>query len=489
MLRQFTVQRVTAVMLFVLIFVMATRAPTDTDTWWHLRSGEHILQQRAVYTTDPFSHTMAGQPWNYVGWLSQVILHLTYQTAGDAGLALLTALLATTGMGLVYRTCVGNVYVRAFALVLGAATAAVFWSARPHMASFVLSALVLYLLHVGRRGGRGRLWFIPLVMVLWANLHGGFAIGFILLLGTIAGESLGSLLNGSVSDAVSWRGVRQLVLISALSVVAVCINPYGPQVLGYPFQTVGIGVLQDFIQEWATPNFHERQFLPFAALLLSLYGAAGFSHLRLRWTDLVLTTGTALMALTAARNIALFAVVAVPVLTRHVDAILNERGWHIRTQAAARGAAGWVNLLLIVVILLGALLYVASVLSPQAVAAAQAERLPVRAAAWLNEAHPEGLMFNSYNWGGYLMFAAPDYPVFADGRTDLYDDVFLRAFLSTWHGLPGWEATLDTHHIGFVVIESDGLMANVMRSDDGWRPVYDDGQAVIFVRAETDAGL
>ncbi|MCZ7544119.1 MAG: hypothetical protein M5R40_11580 [Anaerolineae bacterium] len=415
------------------------------------------------------------------------MLAVVWRLGGDAGVALFTALVATAGMGFVYAMCAGSVYVRAFSVALGAAAAAVFWSARPQMLSFLLSAVVLYLLYLHKRAGRDRLLLIPLVMLLWVNLHGGFAIGFILLLGAIAGEALGNLLRwGDAEHVVSWAGVRRLVLVTALSAAAVCVNPYGPQMLAYPFRTVGIGALQDFIQEWASPNFHARQMWPFAFLLLAVYAAAGLSRRRLDWTDLVLTAGTAFLALTAARNIAVFAVVATPVLTRHVDAILDERGWQVRPQAAARGAMRWVNLALLVLILLGAALKVTGELAPRAVKQAQEAALPVRAAAWLSAARPEGKMFNSYNWGGYLMFAVPDYPVYVDGRTDLYDDAFLRVFLNTWRGLPGWEETLKAYDIGFVVIESGGLMANAMRHDAGWAVAYEDEQAVVFVRAETN---
>jgi hypothetical protein len=488
MLQRLTIQRVTLIILFALIFAMAVRVPLDTDTWWHIRSGEYIIEQRAVPTTDPFSHTRAGEPWIDHSWGAQIVLYLAYRLAGDVGLALYTALLATAGMGFVYLTCAGNIYVRAFSLVLAAAAAAVFWSARPQMMSFLLSTVVLYLLHRHKRGGRDRLLFIPLVMLLWANLHGGFAIGFILILGSIAGEVLGNLVHRGAADVVPWAGVRKLALVAALSLVAICVNPAGVQMLGYPFRTVGMGALQDFIQEWASPDFHQRQTWPFIILLLGVYAAAGLSRRRLDWTDLTLTAGTAFLALMAGRNIAVFAVVAAPVLTRHVDAFLEERGWQVRPARAAHGPAAFLNLALVVLILLGAALKVVGVLLPQTVHAAQEEALPVRVAAWLNQARPRGAMFNSYNWGGYLMFAAPDFPVFVDGRTDLYDDEFLREFLNAWRGLPGWEDTLDRYNVGFVVIETDGLMAIRMRLDDDWAIRYEDDQAVVFERAETGGG-
>ena len=92
-------------------------------------------------------------------------------------------------MALVYRMCAGNIYSRAFVVIIGAAAAAVFWSVRPQMVSFFLSTVVLYLLYLFKRQQKDFLWAIPPLMVLWVNLHAGFAIGFILLLGFMIGEA------------------------------------------------------------------------------------------------------------------------------------------------------------------------------------------------------------------------------------------------------------------------------------------------------------
>src|SRR5690606_30537637 len=203
-----------------------------------------------------FSFTKAGEPWTNHSWGSQIVLYGVWQLAENFGLAVFTAALATGGMYLVYRMCAGNVYLRAFALIIGAATAAVFWSPRPQMFSFFLSALVLYLIYLYKREKTDRLWLIPLVMLVWGNLHAGFSIGFILLGGTIAGEVINNLLNLQGEDVIIWARLRKLVIVTLVSVAAIVVNPYGLDMLRVPFQTVSIGALQDFIQEWRSPNFH-----------------------------------------------------------------------------------------------------------------------------------------------------------------------------------------------------------------------------------------
>ncbi len=494
--RKLTPQRLTLAILFVLIFAMAVRVPTDTDTWWHIRSGQYIAEQGRPPTTDPFSHTRYGQPWIDHSWGAQLVLYGVYElfgggiaagAPGNVGLALYMAALATVGMAFVYGMSEGDVYVRAFALVLGTATAAVFWSPRPQMFSFALGALVLYLLHLYKRRHRDRLWLVSPLIALWANVHGGFAIGFIFLVGFLVGEALGNLF-GEADDphVVRWGRLRKVALVTLVAVPAVALNPYGVQMLAYPFRTVNIGVLQDFIQEWASPNFHERQTWPFIALLLGTLGMAALSRPRIDWTDLTLVSGTAAMALMSGRNMSVFAIAATPALTRHLSAWLAERGWHVRPQRAVPTAQGWLNVALLALVLLGALGKIAAALDPQVVRAAQEERFPVQLAAFLRETPPPGRMFNSYNWGGYLMFAAPNVPVYVDGRTDLYDDAFLRQYLNIVLLREGWAEALDAQGVDFVAIEAQSVLATMLRTmSERWAErQFDGGRSALFVRVD-----
>jgi hypothetical protein len=487
-MRQLTIERAAAIILFALLFALATRIPTDTDTWWHIRSGQYMLSNGIIYA-DPFSFTKAGEPWINHSWGSQIILYAVWQLAGNTGLAIYTATLATIGMWFVYRICSGNVYLRAFAIVVGAATAAVFWSPRPQMISFLLSTVVLYLLHMHKRQKIDRLWYIPVIMGLWGNLHAGFSIGFILLLGSIAGEILGHIFNPQGEHIVSWAGVRKLVLVTVISIGAIVVNPYGFQMLAVPFQTIGIGALQNFIQEWNSPNFHERQTWPFIFLLFSLLGAVGASKKRLNWTDYMLCTGTAFMGLLAGRNIAVFAVVATPVLTYHLNDVLTERGWIVRSAKQVTPRMARMNALLVGLVVLGALLKVLLVLNPTLVNAEQRKILPIDAVTHLKSASLSGPIFNSYNWGGYLIFALPDMPIFVDGRTDLYGDEFLtQDYRKIATGESGWQTGLDRFGVNLVIMEKDSGLAQSLSATSGWKLDYEDDLAVVYTRESVSDG-
>lgn len=488
-------QRLMVLVLFILLFTMAVRVPTDTDTWWHLRSGQTMVEQHSVLRHDLFSHTRYGEPWINHSWGAQLLLYGVYRAfgggvepgaAGNVGLSLLTAALATLGMGLVYAMCAGNVYVRAFAVIVGAAAAAVFWSPRPQMMSFVLAAAVLYLLHLYKRRSLDRLWLIPVLIVLWVNLHGGFAMGFIVLLGTLAGEALGHLLGDRRPEVIRWPRLKKVALVTVVSVPLVAINPFGVRMLRYPLDTVSIGALQDFIQEWASPDFHLPQTWPFLALLLGMLGVFAVSTRRADWGDLVLVLGTAAMALLSGRNIALFALVATPVLSRQVDAWLDERGWQLRPRRTVSGRMLAANWILFALVILGALGKVATTLSRQTIRQAQEEFFPVQLAVYLRQEPSGGRLFNSYNWGGYLIFAAPNVPVYVDGRTDLYGDALLQRYLDIILLRDGWQDMLDEQGIGRVAIEADSPLAGALRlMPDRWRELrFDQGRSALFLRRQ-----
>lgn len=482
-LARLTTERVMQVALFALIFALATRIPVDTDTWWHIRSGEYTLTNGFIYE-DPFSHTRDDTVWLNHSWGTQIVLYWTWTLFGDAGLALYTALLATAGMLFVYLASAGNTYLRAFALVLGASTAAVFWSPRPQMVSFFLSAVVLYLLFAYKFRGIDRLWFIPVVMWLWGNLHAGFSIGFIFLAGMIAGEMAAALFNRGGDEVVGWRGVGKLIVVSLVSAALILINPYGYRMLLLPFQTVGIDVLRDFIQEWQSPNFQQLHVLPFILLLLLTTGAAGASPRRMRWASFVLFSGTAYMALAYGRNIAVFAVVATPILTFHADALLKERGWNIRPRRRVSRGIARINAVLLALILLGAVGKIAYTLEPSRVETAQREFLPVRVTEYLSETTPPGMLFNNYDWGGYLMWALPEMPVYVDGRTDLYGNDFLMEYISVYTANADWRPVFEQHDIRTVVIGAGVPLADELAGAAGWSLAYEDDQAVVYVREE-----
>lgn len=480
-MRNLTIERASIFIVFALLLLIAIRIPTDTDTWWHIRSGEYTLSNGMIYG-DPFSYTFKGETWINHSWGSQIILWATWKLAGNVGLALYTAILAVGGMALLYQISAGNAYLKAFILILGATTAAVFWSARPQMLSFFFSTLILFILYKYKREGKDWLWFIIPLMWLWANIHAGWSIGYLFLIAFIVGEVFNNFL-GIEEHLIHWEGWRKLIIATVISIPFLALSPYGLNNMLVPFNTVNIEPLRAFIQEWQSPNFQAREIWPFVAMLMLLLMSLWASRLKFDWSSFFLLIGTLFLALLYSRNIAVFAVAATPILTYHIDNALTERGYILRPRRIISPMMARVNLILIVVIFLGVLIYATNLLLPARVAEVQAKYLPVAAAQYMEDHDLPQPMFNSYNWGGYLMFAAPDYPVFVDGRTDLYGD-FVEVYRQIGFALGDWQSKLDKYGINMIVIERNSYLDVALRESSGWRLDYEDDLAVIWLRSD-----
>jgi hypothetical protein len=331
---------------------------------------------------------------------------------------------------------------------------------------------------------------------VWANVHGGYAIAFILMLCYVAGEAANRLLGQRQDPVLSRRQWLHLALAMGLCFLAVGLNPNTWQMWLYPFRTVGIGILRGFIQEWQSPNFHLVWQQPFILLLLLTVLALARSGRRADFTDLALLAVWTAAALLAARNMAIFALVAVPILVRYGTAAWarqlddwREVGWiQPLLKAVSAPMAGArlltiVNWTLLALVALAAMVRVSTSLSPGAMEKATRDFLPVDAVAYIQAQRPPGPMFNSYNWGGYLLFTLwPAYPVFVDGRTDLYDDALLRQYLQIYVADDGWQARLDEYGVRLVIVEPGSVLAKFLRLDATWQEVYRDQMAVVFVR-------
>jgi hypothetical protein len=498
--------RLAVSILFVAIFAMAARIPADTDTWWHLQAGRVTLESGRILQSDVFSHTRQGQPWLNHSWLSQIILYLLFSSFSYLGLGLFQALVVAVTFGFVYAQMEGDVFTRAFIVVLAAATSAVVWVSRPQLFSFLFTAVLCYLLYLYKWHSINRLWLLPLLFTLWVNLHAGYALGFIVLVGFVAGEVFNHLLawisptenerGGILDPIIPWRGVGFVVLVSLVSLFCLLINPNTTRMWTYYLDTVSIGVLQDFIQEWRSPDFHPLYTHPFIWLLLATLAAVGLSGRRVDGSDLALVAGFTYASLLAGRNIGPFALVAAPVLSRHVRPLVDRwlrvartRGW-LGPPRPAKGRYGslscrlaLVNWLLLVVVVVAA--GVKAFLPWRTEFNVENERrtLPLDAIEWIRAHRPEGPMFNSYNWGGYLIWHLwPDYLVFVDGRTDLYGDELLSQYLEVRFVRPGFQEVLDEYGVSFVLVEAGGFTARFLALSDGWQLAYSDEIAVIYTR-------
>ncbi len=479
-------QRLMVAILLLSVFFMASREIVDPDFWWHLRTGQHIVETRSIPRQDIFSYTLPDRPWITHEWLTEVLMFGVYSILGQPGLIVTFAAIITGAFALVYLQCPGRPYLAGFVVILAAITSAVTWGVRPQMLSLLMCAVFLYILYAFRAGRRKYIWLMPPLMALWANLHGSFPLALILPSVCILGATITNLFASNVEQKVAWSDIRQLVIATLLTALAALINPNGIQLLIYPFGTLGSPAMQAYIMEWFSPDFHQIQFQPLALFILLIVVALGLSRRTPSATDFLFLAGFGYASLRSARLIPYFAIVAAPVLAAQLLYGWQGSRWSARFAVgpARRGARyPLLNWLLLALVILGGAVKVQLTLRGNE--EAQKEVFPVEAVDFMEGQGITGNMYNLYHWGGYLIWRLyPDQKVFIDGRADVYGEAFIDRYLQVYQLRKGWESPLDFYAVNVMIIDKGSSLSTVLNERTGWEQRYADEKAAIFVREE-----
>lgn len=505
-----TTLRLFTAILFVALYVMTVREIADPDFWWHLRTGQYIVETANVPHSDIYSFTNAGKEWVTHEWLSEVAMDLLYRLGGFPVLILTFSAIITAAFALVYFRSPGRPYLAGFALLLGALATAPTWGVRPQMLSLLLMSGFLFLLDQHARTNDVRyLVPLPFLMLLWVNLHSGYALGLVVLgvyviSGILEGitclwrqaqsrEIAGSPATRGADSEVSKpplspRAVRAVFITLIICLVAVLFNPNGAQMFLYPFETLTSRAMQAYIQEWFSPDFHLLEWQPFAWLILALLLMSLLAHARVPLAQTLLLFVLGYAALRSARNIPLFVVVAVPVLATQLAMLfnwkpaVNKPGLAQRRALAQKlGFLAYLNIALLVLVALAGLLRVITVLGNQS--QVEQEKFPAAAVEWIRANQPPTQLYNTYHWGGYLIWKLyPEYPVYIDGRADVHGDRFIEEFLNVYRATPGWEDELQKKNVRLVLVEPDAPLAVALGTSPGWRRAFEDTLSVVYVR-------
>ncbi|OLE80231.1 MAG: hypothetical protein AUG06_05630 [Actinobacteria bacterium 13_1_20CM_2_65_11] len=473
--------------VMIVIAALFVGSVQDPDFWWHIRIGRWMVENGRLPSTDIFTYTVPIHVWTDHEYLTEVLMWLIYSTAGAIGIAIFFGVITYAGFYLMYRQVRREPFVIVgVGLAVGAVAGAPIWGPRAQMITFALTCLELYWLQ-GYLSGRSRAlqWF-PLVIALWANLHGGWVIGFVWLGVALVAELIGWAWNPS--NPAHRVHVRFLAIISAACAVAVLATPHGFSLYLYPFQTVASAAQERLIVEWFSPDFHQHFLRPFEVMVFLL--VAGFALRRPTVYDLLLSLVALGLSLQSVRNVALFVAAATPVLIRTYSGYWKEvsaaRGWKLALPSRSLFAA--ITALALLVVALATTVHIASEVSPSHQQSLTASNYPVAAADWL-AAHPEvgTKMYNQYGWGGYLayrFYPQPNRRVFIFGEAALMGDGLLNDYQAIQTLRSNWKTLLDGYGVDYVVYNRGEALANVLATQPDWKLVYEDSEAQIYVRVK-----
>jgi len=480
---------------------------TDSDTGWHIRTGEWILENGRVPTADIFSFTRAGKPWFAWEWLSDVLMAAVHRYGGLAGIVLVCLLVLGATSVCVYRSTVAGSGQRLIAIVLtwlAMAASTIHWLARPHLATPLLAAMFCWVLNrVERDKNPCLLLALPPFTILWVNLHGGFFVGIVLLVTYGIGAAAEELVHDTRHNA--WVRGRKYFLTAGMCALANLLNPYGYRLHVHIARYLGTSFYLQHVSEFQSIDFHSFTAAYFETLLV-LAIATAFWHLGSgKFVHVMLLLSWSHLALFSARNIPIFAVVTAPSIGLAVREWLERAGslWPtlwvgklvgnieeletgLRTTTKTGNRRYWHLVPCFAVLLLAFLLG-----RPGRAKALRAEfdrsRFPVDAAAILPQfgRGPPIRLYSSWQWGGYLIYRLwPSINVFNDGRTDFYGPTFVEEGLRAWEVAPNWENILARYRVNAALLPVDSALASVLRERRDWKPVYQDQVAVLFEKRE-----
>ena len=480
---------------------------TDSDTGWHIRTGEWILKNGRVPATDIFSFTRADKPWFAWEWLSDVWMAIVHHFGGLGGIVLASLVLLGATSVCVYKNAATESRHRLIAMVLTSlamAASTVHWLARPHLVTPLMAAVFSCVLsRVQRDGTPHLLLLLPPLTILWVNLHGGFFVGIVLLITYALGSTAERLIHSGRRRA--WRRAQKYVLTGGACAVASLVNPYGYRLHLHVAQYLGTSFYLQRISEFQSLDFHSFSAAYFETLLV-LSIAAAFWHLGSgRLVQVMLLLSWSHLALFSVRNVPIFAVVAVPGVALAMREWLEYARLHcslrwlwkfganlmeleagLQVIASSHKRDRWHSVPCLAVLALAVLL-----MHPGRVKALRAEfdrnRFPAAAATFLSQQRPDHTirLYSSWQWGGYLIYRLwPSLSVFDDGRTDFYGPAFVEEGLQVWDACPDWANILAQYRVSAVLLPVDSPLATVLRERPDWKVTYRDHIALLFERTQ-----
>jgi hypothetical protein len=438
----------------------------DSDTYWQITIGQWILDHHALPRVDFYSFTKAGEPWVSSSWLSQVLLATSYNLAGWTGpIVLAAACIAVTFAMLTW--ILGQRLPAFFAVVVTLVALLVpvqHLVARPHV--FVLPVMLVWaygLLSASERGRAPSFWLLPLI-ALWANLHGGFIFGLVL----VGGFALEALWNADRAQhktlALRWA------VFGVAALVACCVTPYGWGSILAARKILDLGELLHLIYEWMPADFSRLSMFEMA--ILALIAGALYGGVKLSPPRIALVLGLLHMALAHNRNIEIFALL-LPIVV--MTPVASQFGFR-PARFAQTGMPATVTAVLLV--LVGCWSWV---LSANAGFAPPERQSPAAAVDVLKARNPKRVL-NDLPFGGYLIWR--QMPVFIDGRAELYGEAFEMAYYRAVQ-LKDVNLFLDilkTWEIDAVLLTPATPAVGLLDNIGGWQRIYSDENAVLHVR-------
>jgi tetratricopeptide (TPR) repeat protein len=467
------------------------------DIWWHLKTGEWILHNRNIPYEDFFSYTFAGHDWIDFEWLFQVIVYPIYSTLGPSGLIIFKALIIATLVFFLYKNIHllggGKGWIVAFFLVLGLNVMSQRFAVRPQIVFLLFLCLYLYILNLYFIKGKSYLYLLPILQILWVNIHGSFllGIGLILIYTSSYFVSLVWSQRNDLKPVFKDQKLRALIISTVLVILVSFANPYGYKIFTLPFVTAADQETTRYISEWFpfAPS-SLLIFLPNFTLWFKGLFIIGVLSFFLRLENLkkiehvLIFILFSYMAFSSWRFFAAGGVVMCPIIAFNIAQFFSSAVSKKKMLQYIK----WVPT--IAIIFMSFYVFWFSGEYRRIGFGLTKEHYPSGTIKFIADHGLEGNIFNTYEYGGYLIWHLyPQLKVFIDGRTPtIYDKDFFWSYRQgLYHNEITWKRLIEEYGIDMVLIKDDRkkeYMMFIQRLDDDpdWSLVAFDEVSLLFLK-------
>ncbi len=493
-------EKATQIILLVFLIIISSlyllSHITECDFFWHLKTGEWIWQHKSLPSEDPFTYTT---PEGYSErkhfvltsyWLSQTIYYLSYLAGGTTGIIFLRFIIVVILIVLLLKRKAGDSILYAcFLIIFLIILLNRFPIERPHVFSFLFFPLILYLLDKIRAEDdsstkKKKYLLLPLLMILWSNMHGGFVLGQAIIILYLITEGL-KFIHHSLKP-LSKKVYMRLLLAGMLGILFSLANPNTYHAINI-LMSKTTAALSGYIIEYQSPfeDFQRSRYEMVLYWLLLFLTAIGIliNIKKIDVTEVALLAGTGYFSFTTIRYIPFFIIAALPFIGKSLSKV---------------SILKYVRIVIIVITVYAAVFFTLNIRFN--VYNISSDRwihpsFPVYAADFIIQNNIKGNMYNFFDWGGYLIWRlAPERKVFIDGRIlyppilELSNSIIDTANSESFAGLPYWKAILNAYNVSYIIhslydVSGKSLpLLYALLKDKDWIPVFSYDRSMIFVR-------
>ncbi|MGA1825291.1 MAG: tetratricopeptide repeat protein [bacterium] len=492
-------------LLTALIFSINVSKMTNNDIWIHLKNGELILKNKKFLYTDSYSFRTIGMPWMNHEWLAGVIFYLVHLISGVNGLILFKTLIFIMMALILLRTSVITKQEFAFffpLIVFVQYNITVRSLVRPHIFTYLFVTLYMYILFAYKYQKKDFLWSIPILHLLWVNIHGGWFVGSVLLFVFAAGETFRLLLNRYISfwqkDIISWPRQKKLYLVILVAYMVIILNPTGIKTYTYPLDLTKKSTFMSQIYEWQPPfesptfkkSYAFKYFIAWIALLvLSFLLACKY----LDFTNLGLSLLFFYMAFRMHRNITFFTLATMPIIginftrfLRGIAALYNKLWLNIDLSLK------FIYIILVVIFTFHGFKYGYRYRSRSGkeFGVGIGSNMPTNAVAYAKKRGLKGNCFNPYTYGAMIINQLyPDTRVVMDSRDLPYGEKLYLEHQYAMIDVNYFVQMDEQYHFDYLMLDytRDLLKKHfeyLEKHKDEWAVIYFNEQSIIYARRE-----